>query len=155
MKCLVWRASLIVVGGAALGLLANAISPRGIPLVPPPMTAEAVRKDIVSLAEARQAWESGSALFLDARNTIDYAAGHIPNALNLPAEQFDVFFPRVAPMLTPEMAVVVYCDGEQCDLSHEVQAKLRGLGFKNVRVLVNAWTVWKRAGLSGNTGDQP
>jgi 3-mercaptopyruvate sulfurtransferase SseA len=58
-------------------------------------------------------------------------------------------------MMTPDMLVVVYCDGEKCELSHEVQARLRGLGYKNVRVLINGWTLWQAAGLPGHTGDQP
>jgi rhodanese-related sulfurtransferase len=148
------RAFLIVLGSALLGLLVNAVSPRGIPLIAPPKPPVKAA-DVITLDETRAAWESGMAIILDARTPSDYAAGHIPNAWNLPSEQFDTIFPNVAPMLTPDMLVVVYCNGEQCELSHEVQARLRGLGFKNVRVLINGWTVWQNAGLPGHTGDQP
>jgi rhodanese-related sulfurtransferase len=154
MKDVIQRALSIVIGGALLGLLGNTISPRRIPLVaapkPPPSS-----QDVVTLAEVREVWQLGTAMIFDARNPSEYAAGHIPTASNLPSEQFDVFFPKVAPMLTPETVVVVYCDGVQCDLSHEVQQRLRGLGFKNVRVLNNGWTLWQQAGLPGTTGENP
>ena len=41
------------------------------------------------------------AIFLDAREPQDYAAGHIGNALNLPGLRFEAHFGKVAPLFDP------------------------------------------------------
>jgi 3-mercaptopyruvate sulfurtransferase SseA len=55
-------------------------------------------------------------------------------------------------MLAPDTAIVVYCDGTECELSHRVADKLHQLDYKNVRILLNGWTVWHGAGLPTETG---
>ena len=154
MRRTIQRALIIVFAGAALGLAANALSPRGIPYITPPRPKLETR-DTVPLEDAQQLWSGGASFFLDARAPADYAAGHIANAFSLPVEEFDKFYPDAASMLTPDATIVVYCDGLECDLSHHLALKLRELGYRNVRVLVNGWTVWHTAGLPTHAGDQP
>lgn len=145
---------MIVMAGAVLGLAANAVSPRRIPVLTPPKFAPQAR-DTVTLEQAKALWSSGTAYFLDARATTDYEAGHIAGALSLPIEEFDDHYPQIQPILTPDSTIVVYCDGLDCDLSHRLMDRLRELGYHNVRLLVNGWTTWHTAGLMTHTGDQP
>lgn len=154
MRRTLQRALAIVLAGAVLGLAANAISPRRIPyLTPPPAPIRA--QDTVTLQEAEELWKGGSAFFLDARAPVDYAAGHIAGAVNVPVEEFDDHYQQIAGMLTPDAIVVAYCDGLECDLSHRLMIILRERGYHNVRLLVNGWTTWRTAGLPTRTGDQP
>src|SRR5436309_1125022 len=139
------RSLVIVVVSAALGLAVNAVSPRHIPYITPPKKA-ADASEFVPLPEAYRLWSSGTAFFLDARAPADYAAGHIANAFSLPAEAFNEHFPEVAPVLTPDSSIIVYCDGIECELSHRCADLLRERGYMNVRVLVNGWTLWHTAG---------
>ena len=44
--------------------------------------------------------------------------------------------------MEPETPIITYCDGETCNLSHDLALFLRDMGFMNVRVLVNGWTAW-------------
>jgi len=148
------RALLIAVAGAALGLAGNVVSPRHIPYIAPPKVAPQP-SDFIQLDDARQLWLASGAFFLDARAPADYAAGHVAGAYSLPAADFDARYQQVSDMLTLETPLVTYCDGLRCDLSHDITARLRQLGYKNVHILQNGWTVWRKAGLATTTGDQP
>ena len=148
------RALAIVFVGAALGLGANAVSPRRIPfLTPPPEPPKA--QDTVTLQDAEALWKNGTGVFFDARSPADYAAGHIAGAISLPVAEFDDHFSQIAPMLTPDAPIIAYCDGQDCDLSRRLMVRLRELGYHNVRHLVNGWTAWHTAGLLTHTGNQP
>jgi rhodanese-related sulfurtransferase len=127
-----------------LGLLGNAISPRGLPLRTPP--SRSPEQEFIPLEQAKELWSNGTAIFLDAREPVDYCAGHIGNAFNLPGLHFETHFGEVAPILTPESQIVVYCDGAECDLSHRVSERLKQMRFTNVWILSNGWTVWRQAG---------
>jgi rhodanese-related sulfurtransferase len=94
-------------------------------------------------------------MFLDARSTVDYEAGHVANSLSLPFERFAEVFPAVGAMLPHDVPIIIYCDGEQCELSHQLLGRLRSNGYQNLRVLVNGWTVWRDAGLPTVTGPHP
>jgi rhodanese-related sulfurtransferase len=148
------RALLIAVVSAVLGLAVNAVSPRRIPYLAPPKPA-AAETDYIPLAEAFELWASGLAFFLDARAPADYAAGHIAHAFNLPVAEMETFFPPIAPMLSRNALIIVYCDGEQCDLSHDLKRALEQHDYQSVRILKNGWTVWREAGHPTQTGDQP
>ena len=154
MWYLIQRLLLIAVAGAALGLVHNAVSARHIPFLTPPKVAPQPT-DFIPVDEAGQLWLASGAFFLDARAPADYAAGHIPGAYSLPAENFDARYPKVENLLTLESQLVVYCDGLQCDLSHELTARLRQLGYTRVRILQNGWTTWRAAGFASAVGNQP
>ncbi|MCG3150078.1 MAG: Thiosulfate sulfurtransferase GlpE [Verrucomicrobiae bacterium] len=151
---MVQRAVVLTLAGAVLGLVANAVSPRGIPYRTPPKVV-APPGDYIPFAEARQLWEEGVAVFLDARSHADYMAGHIANAFSLPTDEFEARYPEVAGMLAPDSPIVAYCDGADCDLSHHLAKRLRDLGFRDVRILKNGWTEWRKAALATSTGAQP
>lgn len=152
MRRTLLRAIVILLTGMVAGLFVNLWSPRAISLAMPARPVAAPQQ-VISLAEARQLL--GVALFLDARRTEDYANGHVAGAFNLPADDFDAQYPKVAGMLSPTTPVVVYCDGIECDLSHRVLQQLEAFGSRNARVLVNGWTVWRAAGLPTAKGMSP
>jgi rhodanese-related sulfurtransferase len=137
----------IVLLGLGTGLVGNQVSPRGLPLVAPPRQAEKAGVAYLALDQARQWWQAGNAFFLDAREPADFAAGHIGNALNLPAQSFARHFGEVAPLLSRETPLVLYCDGTECDLSHRLRDSLRQLGYTNTHLLFNGWTAWRLARL--------
>ncbi|MBW1956749.1 MAG: rhodanese-like domain-containing protein [Deltaproteobacteria bacterium] len=102
---------------------------------------------VVGLEEARKLHETQKAIFVDARSESLYREGHIQGALNIPWQEVDRYFVEVMERLDPEKTIITYCDGETCELSHELALFLQEMGFQSVRVLVNGWTVWKEAGL--------
>ncbi len=154
MRRTIQRAAILVIGSSLLGLAVNQFSPRRIPWRRPREVPLAVG-ETVTLEQARQLWETGGTFFIDARAPADYRAGHSARAFNLPEETFPEGLPTVARAVTPDSDVVVYCDGELCELSRELAQNLRAGGYKHVRVLENGWTLWQRAGYPTETGNAP
>ncbi len=107
---------------------------------------------VIPLAQARRLFEQNEALFVDARPENQYIQGYIQGALNIPLQEVDRYFMGAADQLTAAKSIVTYCDGESCDLSHELALFLKEMGFENVHVLVNGWTVWQQSGLPTDEG---
>ena len=102
---------------------------------------------IISLEKAYELHAQNKALFLDARPDAWYEMGHIRSAKNLPPSQFDELFDKVMGNTPKNQTIVTYCDGEGCELSHDLAVALVQKGFTNVHVLVNGWTLWSESGL--------
>jgi rhodanese-related sulfurtransferase len=147
----------LVILSAVAAVTVNALRPDRLPLVGDwsvaarITTATGERMDI-SLDEAEDLFFTRAAVFIDARSEEDYARGHIQNASCLPWQEVDLKFMGVTEALDPETPIVTYCDGEKCELSHNLALFLRDAGFLNTRVLVNGWTLWKQAGLPVESG---
>ncbi len=135
----------ILVLAVVLALGVNAIRPDGIPLVQ--ATDSAVQLDAangeISIKDAAMLFISRRAVFLDARSLMEFEAGHIQGALSAPAEDFDYAFKEIAPKLQDAETIITYCDGERCQLSHELAEMLKARGFNNVYVLKNGWSLWR------------
>jgi rhodanese-related sulfurtransferase len=106
---------------------------------------------VIDLKDAGRLFDQDAVIFLDARPRDEYAQGHIRGALNLPWQEADRYFHEIVDNLKADQLIITYCDGETCDLSHELALFLKDMGFENVRVLVNGWTVWREAGLPTQT----
>ena len=150
----------LVILSAAVALAVNALRVDRLPLVGDfsvaarITTATGERMDI-SLGEAEKLFFTDAAVFIDARSEEDYARGHIQNARCLPWQEVDLRFMGVTEALDLEIPIVTYCDGEKCELSHNLAPFLRDAGFLNTRVLVNGWTLWQQAGLPVESGMPP
>lgn len=51
----------------------------------------------VGLAEAKEAYDNGTAVFVDVRDTGSFARGHIPGALSLPVNEISFRLNELAP----------------------------------------------------------
>ncbi len=67
-------------------------------------------------------------LILDVRRADEFAAGHIPGAVNLPNEEIGTARPEALPSLT--QVLLVYCRSGR--RSKEAAAKLAAMGYINV-----------------------
>lgn len=105
-----------------------------------------VRLDI-SLIEAKNQFSEQTAIMIDARPKGDYEKGHIRGARSLPWHEVDQRFMEVTKDISVDTPIITYCDGETCELSHNLTNFLLDLGFTDVRVLVNGWTKWQNADL--------
>jgi rhodanese-related sulfurtransferase len=159
IKPTVWQIPLLIVTAGVIAIGVNQLRPDGIPLVgewseQARITDAAGDSMVIGLEEAGRLFERATALFLDARPESQYAEGHIAGALNLPWQEAESRFLELADRMEGADTIIVYCDGEHCDLSHQLALFLKKMGFENVRVLVNGWTVWRQAGRPIRRGAQ-
>mgnify|MGYP003507683948 FL=1 len=89
----------------------------------------------------------GDVTVLDVRPPEEYAAGHVPGALNIPVKGLIAHLAT----LPPNQEVVAYCRGPYCVLAFEAVAQLRAHGF-NARRLEEGFPEWKTAGLPVEEG---
>lgn len=96
----------------------------------------------VSRKELLRRMRDGLVTVIDTRPAEEFAAGHLPGAINLPLGELR----RRLRELPREQEIVAYCRGQYCVLSYEAVAELRKRGFKAVR-LEDGYPEWKAAGL--------
>ena len=78
---------------------------------------------------------------VDARSARTYDEGHIPTAINLPADELPMCLARVDE-LSAETVFVVYCDALACASSLEVAQAMTRMGLEDVRVMPGGWKAW-------------
>jgi rhodanese-related sulfurtransferase len=116
------------------------------PGIPLSKKVPAKNLELITLSEAKDLFNSGSVLFIDARHEYDYKQGAIRGAANVPLDDFDAhrsFLDKIP----KEKRIVVYCSGEQCASSMELAAKLSEFGFTNINIFFGGWQEWSSAGL--------
>ncbi len=86
--------------------------------------------------------KNGLVTVLDVRPAEEYAAGHVPGALNVPLDKLEGFLSR----LPKRREIVAYCRGPYCLMSFEAVDKLRKRGLR-ARRLQNGLPEWRAAGL--------
>ena len=84
----------------------------------------------------------GLVTVLDVRPPEEYAAGHLPGAINVPIDRLESYLSK----LPKRKEVVAYCRGPYCLMSFEAVEKLRKRGFKAKR-LEDGYPEWRAAGL--------
>ncbi|WP_377513436.1 ArsR/SmtB family transcription factor [Octadecabacter sp. R77987] len=83
----------------------------------------------------------GSVTVLDVRPCDEYAAGHIPGALNATLAELEQIFPKLA----PDVEIVAYCRGPYCVYARQAVAALRRQGFR-ARRLDGGLPEWREEG---------
>lgn len=97
----------------------------------------------VELSQAIAWQRQPGVLWVDTRSGEAFSRSHIPGAVLLNEDQWDERFPELFARWQPELEVVVYCDSNLCDASHQVADRLkRELQTDRVHVLHGGWQTW-------------
>lgn len=97
---------------------------------------EPVKRD-----ELIQRVRQGLVTVIDVRPPEEYAAGHLPGAINIPPDELE----QRLKALSPDQEVVAYCRGPHCVFSFDAVEKLRQQGVSASR-LEDGFPEWKSAG---------
>jgi rhodanese-related sulfurtransferase len=95
--------------------------------------------------ELRAAIEDGSVTVVDALPAVPFGQRHLPGALNVVAEDSDTEVRGALP--DTAAAIVTYSTDEHCTRGPELAARLRDLGYTDVRTYDGGIEDWIAAGL--------
>jgi len=93
-----------------------------------------LREELLERANA------GLVIVLDVRPAEEYAAGHVPGAVNIPLQELEERLDE----LGGNQEIVAYCRGPHCVLAFDAVARLREKGI-NARRLEDGYPEWKTA----------
>lgn len=97
--------------------------------------------DAVSRADLAVRIAEGPVTVLDVRPADEFAAGHIPGALNTTMTELE----QIMPALDKAAEIVAYCRGPYCVYAHQAVAALRKHGF-SARRLQGGLPEWREDG---------
>lgn len=138
--------------------LVNYYSPKGIALMGQWKESQGIisakAKDVILFTEweiedikiAKQIFDSGKAIFVDARSMLNFEEGHIKGAVSLPVGQFDLMIEEFKQKYARSQPIVTYCSGRTCDDSHHLAQLLFEHGFDNILVFIDGYPVWEAEG---------
>ncbi|MBA1443693.1 MAG: metalloregulator ArsR/SmtB family transcription factor [Chromatiales bacterium] len=95
----------------------------------------------IPAAQLLERVRDGLVTVLDVRPPEEYAAGHLPGAINIPLAELE----KQLDVLDPSQEVVAYCRGPHCVLAFDAVAKLRERGVK-ARRLDGGLPEWRMEG---------
>jgi rhodanese-related sulfurtransferase/biotin operon repressor len=82
--------------------------------------------------------KKGEAMVIDVRPAAEFAAGHIPGAVNIPIDEL----PKRLKTLPKDQEIVAYCRGPYCMFAVDAVATLRKKGYR-ARRLEEGFPEWK------------
>lgn len=137
-----------------LGFIYNFFSQNGISLIrkeaglvfDTDVSSEIERQNIneiraLTTEQVYEIFSNREAKFIDARDNWDFADGHIPGAINIPEYKFSPDEPNLK-LLDKNEKLIVYCEGDQCDVSKRLALELQKLGFKKVWIYLGGMKEW-------------
>lgn len=137
MKTRIYRTSglalLVILAATGTAIAQDAMAAQDVPAVE---TANIGADELMSRIEAETA-----PTILDVRTPEEFAAGHVPGAINIPYTELDERYSELE--LEGSDELVVYCQsGRRAAIA---EAALSELGFTNVRDLDGHIAAWKQA----------
>ena len=124
------------------GMIYNLFSANTIPYIY--KTIEFDSGQIISVEKAYKFFIEGRAKFIDNRTEEEYLAGHIKNAINIPAHSSMDELVRFAEESSPDRILITYCDGLECSDSKRMAAIFMQIGFENVLIFFSGWDEWEK-----------
>jgi len=158
------QAIVLLLYAVVLGLGVNYFSPHKIPyigeyrdlsstagpIVPP--SAQAGDPPFIAVDVAQMEHQMGGTLFVDARDSTEFNCGTIPGSLNLPfdylpEQNLGTFIDSALGHVDKQHPIIVFCSGEECDLSLQLARNLQALGYAHLSIFFGGAREWEKMGL--------
>ncbi len=131
-----------------------AVEPTPVKAVPLPSKFRHFLKNVnkkeeipkIHLEEAKALYESGKALFIDARGISEYNEAHIPGAINIMTSDSIEKIKSLEKELAGKI-LVPYCHGAGCHLSDKVAMNLFDAGYRKLAIYFGGWPEWTGANM--------
>ncbi len=141
------RAVAIVVGTMVVACIVNTFSPRAIPwiyrgLAPDPRPLIF----LIGETEAHELFLGEETIFVDVRNSGDFAWSHIKGSVSLSALEMAVGFAAVENLLPQDARIIVYGRGPGHDLAEKVAIFHSQLGYNSLFIMKAGFRAWERPG---------
>jgi rhodanese-related sulfurtransferase len=151
---------LFILAGLAMlaAVMFNYFSPKGISLVDcwnfsecEDTTTSAVAAapygyEVGDVYQAKQIFDSGLALFVDARSSEFFANGHIKGAVSLPLVRFEERIDSFKKQYAFNVEIITYCYDKGCNDGNELAWKLTAAGYTRVRYFPEGLVGWEGEG---------
>lgn len=150
---------IVLVGFAVITAMTfNYFSPQGISLLGDWDQSECVDRadtaknvnpfefEIKDVYRAKEIFDSGQAVFVDARAEEFYANGHIKGAISLPLDQINDRMQSFKKEYPASVSVITYCYGKVCNDSHKLARYFIEIGYTNVSVFTEGFVGWQEEG---------
>ena len=149
---------LLGTAAAVLGVVSLAIR-LDVPWTPPPPDPASVVCELdeptdgiapalarIPVPDLRSRIATGDVVLVDARSSADYAAGHIPGAISLPADEVDELLATQSLPIPVDRDVVTYCARTDAgDAEHVGRVLDSAVGCPRIAVLAGGWDAWLAA----------
>lgn len=96
----------------------------------------------LGIPELEAALQDPKVAIVDARFPRDFAAGHIPGAINVPVYTTQVERRKLLGDLPRDARVIVYCQSESCRFDESLGSALVAEGIENVSLFSGGWAQW-------------
>lgn len=167
MKRLPIQIVLILACGILLGVINNTLSSGRIPWIQDyhipadgddenwiPFSWDPARDTVFTLLNSNKAYqqfEKNKAIFIDARMQEEFIEGHISGAINIDfegdAELFDYQVSQLHELAGPDVYLITYCAGTECDASLMLARNLYfSQGYSNIAIFFGGWEQWIEKG---------
>ncbi len=143
----------IVIVASVVGLIVNHFSVNGIALIRveekvsfvnisdlnPDSSSTEIRA--IDTKTTKDLFDKEKAIFIDARDKWEFGEGHIPNSINIAEYKFEEDKSKLTDVAKDKL-IIIYCGGDDCDLSKRVYKKMQALGYTNTFVYLDGFTIW-------------
>ncbi len=146
---IVFRAFLILIFWAAIGLAVNSVRTTGLPWIyvpPEEFSISGVKVKLIDEKEAARFLNDPETIFVDTRHEADYREKHVKSSLFLPEENVEERFLTVQGLMPEDGRYILYCYGPDCDMAEKVAGFLVKNGYKNMMIMASGFSSWEKAG---------
>ena len=119
------------------------------PIIPP--ASQKGDPPFIDVNVAQMEHSTDNTLFVDARDPYEFECGTIPGSINvpfdyLPAGDLAPYIDSALGGVSKNHSIIVFCSGEECDLSLHLARNLQALGYSRVSIFFGGSREWEKFG---------